>query len=93
LGERDLRLRHRVAAIIDRRGGLRLISCRGRDRTRLLGAPFRELAAIGREIVLDGEVAVPNDRGVTQVLGKCRCRRIALLLKAGESLAAEFVES
>jgi hypothetical protein len=24
--------------------------------------------------------------------GKCRCRRIALRLKAGESLAAEFVE-
>ena len=58
---------HRLAAILDGRGGLRLISRRGYDRTPLFRAPFRELLAFGREIVLDGEIAVPDDRGVTHI--------------------------
>ena len=58
---------HRLAAILDGRGGLRLISRRGYDRTPLFRAPFRELIAIGREIVLDGEIAVADDRGVRHI--------------------------
>jgi bifunctional non-homologous end joining protein LigD len=58
---------HRLAAIFDGDGGLKLISRRGYDRTPLFRAPFRELFALGREIVLDGEIAVPDDRGVTHI--------------------------
>ena len=58
---------HRLAAILDGRGGLRLISRKGHDRTPQFRQPFRELQALDREIVLDGEIAVPDDRGVTQM--------------------------
>jgi hypothetical protein len=30
------------------------------------GAPFSMLAAAGHELVIDGEIAVPDDRGVTR---------------------------
>jgi bifunctional non-homologous end joining protein LigD len=58
---------HRLIAIIVGRGSLKLLSCNGIDRTPLFRSPFNELALSGREIVLDGEIAVPDDRGVTHL--------------------------
>jgi len=58
---------HRIVAVLDGRGGLRLITRNGYDRTPLFRAPFRDLLACGRGIVLDGEIAVPDDRGVTHI--------------------------
>jgi bifunctional non-homologous end joining protein LigD len=58
---------HRIVAVLDSRGGLKLISRNGHDRTPLFRTPFRELLSFGREIVLDGEIAVPDDRGVTHI--------------------------
>jgi bifunctional non-homologous end joining protein LigD len=58
---------HRLIAVIDARGQLSLISRNGFDRTPLFRAPFRKLAAAGRELVLDGEIAVPDERGVTHL--------------------------
>jgi bifunctional non-homologous end joining protein LigD len=58
---------HRLLAIA---GGdtLRLRSCNGHDRTALFGEPFRALLAAGLPpLVLDGEIAVPDDRGVTHI--------------------------
>jgi bifunctional non-homologous end joining protein LigD len=43
---------------------LSLISRNGFDRTPLFRSPFRKLTATGRELVLDGEIAVPDERGV-----------------------------
>jgi bifunctional non-homologous end joining protein LigD len=43
------------------------MSRNGIDRTPLFRAPFRELAAGGRSLVLDGEIAVPDERGVTHL--------------------------
>jgi len=40
---------------------------KGLDHTRLFSAPFGELAATRRAIVLDGEIAVPDERGVTHI--------------------------
>jgi bifunctional non-homologous end joining protein LigD len=58
---------HRLIAIVPGPGQLKLISRIGYDRTPLFRGPFRELAASGRSIVLDGEIAVPDERGVTHV--------------------------
>src|SRR5215831_18416574 len=58
---------HRIVAVLDGRGGLRLITRNGYDRTPLFRVPFRDLLACGREIVLDGEIAVPDGRGVTHI--------------------------
>src|SRR6266581_7009753 len=58
---------HRLVAIVDGRGGLKLISRNGRDRTPLFREPFRDLLPLGREMVLDGEIAAPDDRGVTHI--------------------------
>lgn len=58
---------HRLIAIVPSRGELKLISRNGYDRTPLFRGPFRKLAASGRRIVLDGEVAVPDERGVTHI--------------------------
>jgi bifunctional non-homologous end joining protein LigD len=49
------------------RGQLKLISRNGFDRTPLFRGPFRKLAASGRPIVFDGEIAVPDERGVTHI--------------------------
>jgi hypothetical protein len=46
---------------------MRLISRNGYNRTELFQAPFERSAGLGREMVLDGEVAVPDNRGVTHV--------------------------
>jgi ATP-dependent DNA ligase len=58
---------HRLVAILDGHGGLKLISRGGHDRTPLFGSPFFDLLPFDREIVLDGEIAVPDDRGVTHI--------------------------
>ena len=58
---------HRLIAIVDACGRLSLISRNGYDRTEAFGAPFAPLAAAGRALVIDGEIAVPDDRGVTHL--------------------------
>jgi bifunctional non-homologous end joining protein LigD len=57
---------HRLIAIIDR-GRLSLISRNGYDRTETFAAPFAGLVATGHELVIDGEIAAPDDRGVTHL--------------------------
>ena len=58
---------HRLIAIVDGGGRLSLVSRNGYDRTEAFGAPFAPLAAAGHELVIDGEIAVPDDRGVTHL--------------------------
>jgi bifunctional non-homologous end joining protein LigD len=58
---------HRLVAVLDGRGGMRLISRNGYNRTEVFQAPFERLAGLGREMVLDGEIAVPDAQGVTQI--------------------------
>src|SRR5437763_13421702 len=58
---------HRLMAIVPGRGQLKLISRNGFDRTPLFRGPFRKLSARGRAIVLDGEIAVPDEKGVTHI--------------------------
>jgi bifunctional non-homologous end joining protein LigD len=58
---------HRLVAIIDDGGCLRLISRNGHDRTEAFGAPFGRLTGAGHELIIDGEIAVPDDRGVTHL--------------------------
>jgi bifunctional non-homologous end joining protein LigD len=69
---------HRLLAIVAS-DGLRLISRNGHDRTQLFRAPFDKLLAAGLPaMVLDGEIAVPDERGVTHIdalTGALRLRR------------------
>ena len=58
---------HRLVAIVGGGGCLSLISRNGYDRTEAFGAPFPPLASAGHELVIDGEIAVPDDRGVTHL--------------------------
>jgi bifunctional non-homologous end joining protein LigD len=55
----------RLIAIVDGSGAVKLLSRQGLDHTRLFGTSFRELAATRRAMVLVGELAVPDERGVT----------------------------
>jgi bifunctional non-homologous end joining protein LigD len=58
---------HRLLAIVAA-GELRLVSRNGHDRSELFREPFRALAAAGPPpLVLDGEIAVPDERGVTHI--------------------------
>jgi bifunctional non-homologous end joining protein LigD len=58
---------HRLAAIVAG-DTLTLLSRNIRDRTALFREPFRALAAAGfPSLVLDGEIAVPDAQGVTQI--------------------------
>jgi ATP-dependent DNA ligase len=58
---------HRLAAIVTN-GTIRLLSRNIRDRTKLFAEPFQPLATAGLPaLVLDGEIAVPDDRGVTHI--------------------------
>src|SRR5262249_9850943 len=51
-------------------GELRLISRNGHDLTKVFHAPFQPLAGAGLPaMVLDGEIAVPDERGVTHIDG------------------------
>jgi bifunctional non-homologous end joining protein LigD len=59
---------HRLVAILLGDGQLMLLSRNGYDRTRLFREPFRPLIhAKLPAMVLDGEIAVPDDRGVTHL--------------------------
>jgi ATP-dependent DNA ligase len=58
---------HRLLATVSG-DGLKLISRNGHDRTALFRAPFDKLAADGlAPLVLDGEIAMPDERGVTHI--------------------------
>ena len=58
---------HRLVAIIAG-GELKLISRNGYDRTQLFREPFEKLLSAGLPtMVLDGEIAVPDDRGITHI--------------------------
>jgi bifunctional non-homologous end joining protein LigD len=61
--------RHRVAAIVDGRGGAVLRSRNGYDVTHRFGAALAGLAELGRAMVLDGEIAAPDENGVTHLDG------------------------
>jgi hypothetical protein len=43
-------------------GGIRLLSRNGHERGRHFGPVFGELARLGRQIVIDGEIAAPDGR-------------------------------
>jgi bifunctional non-homologous end joining protein LigD len=59
---------HRLIAILPGRDQLRLLSRNGYDRTPQFREPFRPLIEAGLPpMVLDGEIAVPDDRGVTHL--------------------------
>src|SRR2546429_9717169 len=59
---------HRQVAILPGDGQLMLLSRNGYDRTKLFREPFGPLLdARLPPIVLDGEIAVPDDRGVTHL--------------------------
>src|SRR5947209_16974262 len=58
---------HRLAVVTDRDGGIRLLSRNGYERSRHFGPAFADLAQLRRQIVLDGEIAVPDQRGVTHL--------------------------
>jgi bifunctional non-homologous end joining protein LigD len=74
---------HRLVAIISD-GAVKLLSRNARDRTELFAEPFRALAAGGLPaMVLDGEIAVPDARGVTHIDALTEAMR----LRRGEQLA------
>jgi bifunctional non-homologous end joining protein LigD len=58
---------HRLVAIVAD-GTVKLLSRNARDRTEMFCEPFCGLAAAGLPaLVLDGEIAVPDERGVTHI--------------------------
>jgi bifunctional non-homologous end joining protein LigD len=58
---------HRLLAIVTG-DSVRLISRNGHDRTALFRAPFDKLVVAGLPaMVIDGEIAVPDERGVTHI--------------------------
>jgi bifunctional non-homologous end joining protein LigD len=59
---------HRLLAIAAGDKPLKLLSRNGRDRTALFRAPFEPLADANLPVmVLDGEIAVQDERGVTHI--------------------------
>src|SRR5207237_9858262 len=67
---------HRLVAMLPGDGQLMLRSRNGYDRTRLFREPFRRQLEAGLpQMVLDGEIGVPDDRGGTH-LGRL-CEAIA----------------
>jgi bifunctional non-homologous end joining protein LigD len=57
----------RLLVYVDGKGGLRCKTRSGRDYTWQFGAIARELARCGHAVVLDGEVAIANPDGVTNL--------------------------
>jgi bifunctional non-homologous end joining protein LigD len=57
----------RLAVIADGNDGVRLLSRNGFERSRHFGAAFADLARLGRQVVLDGEITAPDERGVTHL--------------------------
>jgi bifunctional non-homologous end joining protein LigD len=94
---------HRLLAIVSA-GEVKLISRNDHDRTALFRAPFDKLADAGLPpLVLDGEITVPDERGVahidllTQAMRQCRPERLAyfafdLLHLDGHDLRACAIE-
>jgi bifunctional non-homologous end joining protein LigD len=74
---------HRIAALADGKGGLRLLSRNEIDRTARFAAAVDGLAGLGRSFVIDGEIAAPDERGVThlddlaEAIGNGRTERLA----------------
>jgi ATP-dependent DNA ligase len=74
---------HRIAALADGKGGLRLLSRNGVDRTTRFAAAVDGLAGLDRSFVIDGEIAAPDERGVThlddlaEAIGNGRVERLA----------------
>jgi hypothetical protein len=76
---------HRLLATISG-DGLKLVSRNGHDRAALFREPFDKLATAGLPaLVLDGEIAVPDKRGVTlihartQAMRQCRPERLVVV--------------
>jgi ATP-dependent DNA ligase len=67
MAARDQARRHRLLAIADSAREWRLISRNGHNRTELFSAPFDGIVALGRELILDGEIAVPDEGGCTHI--------------------------
>ena len=67
----------RAFVIVDHRGDLRVQSRNGYDLTEEFAMPVEALAALGRPMILDGEMAVPNQHGLTHLdwLNDARTRR------------------
>ena len=57
---------HRIVAVVDGHSRVKLISRNGHDWTPLFRTVRRPVSC-RREIVLDGEIAVPDERGVTHI--------------------------
>lgn len=57
---------HRVV-VVSRAGKLRLRSRNGHDVTGRFITPLAPLSEIGADFILDGEIAVPDERGVTDL--------------------------
>ena len=72
----------RLAVIADGNDGVRLLSRNGFERSRHFGPGFADLARLGRQVVLDGEITAPDDRGVTHLDRKSA--------RAGSSLEREL---
>lgn len=58
---------YRSLLFLDGLGGLRVQSRNGHDTTSRLGAAVKPLAKLEISAVLDGEIAAPDDRGVTRL--------------------------
>jgi bifunctional non-homologous end joining protein LigD len=58
---------HRVVAISDGAGGLKLLSRNGYDVTAKFGPALTGLVESGRALVLDREIGVPDETGVTHL--------------------------
>jgi bifunctional non-homologous end joining protein LigD len=58
---------HRLAVIADGAGNARLLSRNGYERSGYFGSVFAGLADLGRQLVLDGEITAPDERGVTHL--------------------------
>ena len=57
----------RLAILTDGRGALRLQTRSGQDRTWDFIDPVRDMASCGHALIIDGEVAVPDEHGVTRL--------------------------
>jgi bifunctional non-homologous end joining protein LigD len=57
----------RTVVFTDGRGGLRVQTKNGRDYTWQFAAPFREFAREGHAMILDGEIVVPDEIGITRL--------------------------
>jgi bifunctional non-homologous end joining protein LigD len=60
---------HRVAVITDGQGSAVLRSRNGYNVTHRFGAAIGGLAELGRAMILDGEIAAPDEKGVTPLDG------------------------